>query len=101
MLKKLVSFLRNMVLINNNNNNNQGYDALYMDSSDHKLMNNIAIKEKRVIITRDKRYYQRKFHAPCLLLKDSKETSNDYIVAYKKIKKKQIYSFWRYLNFLN
>lgn len=58
MLKKLVSFLRNL-----------GIDTEYMEIQDYNALNNLAAKEKRIIITRDKKFFNsEKFTAPCYLI---------------------------------
>lgn len=64
MLKKLAGFLRNL-----------GFDAEYNEKNDHKGLESQAIQEGRIIITRDKKLFDKQsLNAPCFLLSDNLNT---------------------------
>jgi uncharacterized protein with PIN domain len=50
-----------------------------MDCPDHQLMDTIAIQERRVIITRDRKFFIRNFTSPCYILQNSVDTSIEFI----------------------
>jgi uncharacterized protein with PIN domain len=48
-----------------------------MDNPDHKLMDEMAIKESRVIVTRDKKFFSKRYRAPCFILVTSTDTGKN------------------------
>jgi uncharacterized protein with PIN domain len=50
-----------------------------MDNPDHKLMDEMAIKESRVIVTRDKKFFSKRYRAPCFILVTSTDTGKNII----------------------
>jgi len=59
MLHKLVMYMRNV-----------GLDAEFLPDKDHKVLSELAKAEKRVIITRDQKYFERAEEIPCLFIQD-------------------------------
>lgn len=61
MLHKLALYMRNV-----------GLDAEFLAEKDHKNLTELAKTEKRVILTRDQRYFERADDVPCLFIQDQK-----------------------------
>ncbi|CAD8109601.1 unnamed protein product [Paramecium sonneborni] len=75
MLKKLASFLRNL-----------GIDTEYNEKNDHYNLEQQAITEQRIIITRDKKLYEKpQLKAPCLLLSDNLNTEQQFDEMQKEL----------------
>ncbi|CAK93419.1 unnamed protein product (macronuclear) [Paramecium tetraurelia] len=75
MLKKLATFLRNL-----------GIDAEYNEKNDHQTIEQQAIAEQRVIITRDKKLYEKpQLKAPCFLLSDNLNTEQQFEEILKEL----------------
>lgn len=76
MAMKLAKYLRNI-----------GQDAEYLATKDHNELTELAKTEKRVIVTRDTRYFAKRTGVPCFFLKSQKTTDQlNELIEFFKIK---------------
>lgn len=62
---------------------NIGIDTAYLKERDHNLLIDKALTEKRVIITKDKKFFEKKKDVPTYFLRDSNIDTGIYIHIYK------------------
>jgi len=53
---------------------NSGLDAAYLKEKDYQLLQDLSIREKRIIITRDNRFFKMKKNVPVYLLQENQDT---------------------------